>query len=319
MMQQSKIENIQVPCPICGDSNFKTLFHDQNRRDNINCSGTYVQCQKCSVIYLQSRPPWEHIVKFYSILNPKVTANAGNIDPEELRQRMSMPVPMHIKLLRKFRFRPHSWPLEKVQKESKCILDLGCGNGGKLLEFYKRGYQVWGVDVSPESVEVSKKLVPDGNFIQGQVDEVDLPESYFDYIRMDNALEHVSNPKAIINRCYKLLKKNAQVMLYVPHGRSLSMRLLKDNSITSWIPFHLQLFTKKSLEYFLNEAGFTNIKIYGYDPTPWLALSLVQWKNKGRASFVTSSPKYLDYLCKPLGSIAAKIGLAEELVAVAEN
>jgi len=101
------------------------------------------------------------------------------------------------------------------------------------------------VDVGEDAIRLCKELLPQGHFIQGELQETGLPDGYFDYIRIDNALEHVPNPKEVIAECHRLLRGGG--MVYVPRGRSLSMRLMKGNSIFAWIPFHLQFFTRKSL------------------------------------------------------------------------
>lgn len=146
----------QTFCPVCSASEYKILFRDHNRRDNIDCSGTYVQCCECSLVYLQDRPPWEEVVKFYSSMDENQTANAGRADAAVLRRRAESPVPNWKCVLRKARFRPHSWPLEAVPHGSKRLLDLGCGSGAKLFEFAERGYEVWGVDVGADANRDSK-------------------------------------------------------------------------------------------------------------------------------------------------------------------
>lgn len=80
-------------CPVCNCLGYKTLFHDYNRRDNIDCSGTYVQCKECSLVYLRERPPWEEIIKFDSSMDEDQTANAGLADAKELRRLAETPVP----------------------------------------------------------------------------------------------------------------------------------------------------------------------------------------------------------------------------------
>lgn len=196
----------EVLCPVCNSTEFKTLFHDHNRRDNIDCSGTYVQCKECSLVYLREQPPWEEIVKFYSSVDEGQTANAGQADAVELRRQAEKPVPKWKQILRKVRFRPHSWPLESVPQGSKRLLDLGCGSGTKLFEFAERGYEVWGVDVGEETIRLCKELLPEGHFIQGELQETDLLDGHFDYIRIDNALEHVPNPKEVLRKCRRLLR-----------------------------------------------------------------------------------------------------------------
>jgi 2-polyprenyl-3-methyl-5-hydroxy-6-metoxy-1,4-benzoquinol methylase len=304
----------QIECPVCGTLAYKIIFHDHNRRDNINCSGVYVQCKECSLIYLQERPPWEEIVKFYYSLDKDLTTNSGMVDVEELNLKVEKIVPEWIRLLRKVRFRPHSWPLESVPPGSKRLLDFGCGSGAKVLEFAQRGYEVWGVDVGDDAIRLCKKLLPQGHFLKGELLQIGLPDRHFDYIRIDNVLEHVPNPKEVVRECRRILSTHGRILIYVPHGRSLSMRFMKGNSISSWIPFHLQLFTQNSLKRLLVEAGFKDVCIYAYNPTSWLPLSIVQWKNKKQPSMKFNYPHWLTCVCYPVGWLATKFGMAEELV-----
>jgi len=291
------------------------LFRDFNRRENINCSGTYAACNECSLIYLNDAPPWEDIVKLYSYLDQNQKINAGQINAAELREQTESSVPGWKKILRKIRFRPHSWPLEPVQQSGKSLLDLGCSNTAKLIEFAQRGYDVWGVDLSTEAIDDSRKLLPQGHFYEGELTDVNLPGDYFHYIRIDNVLEHVPNPKEVVRECYHLLAKGGQILIYAPHGRSLSMQLMKGNSISSWIPFHLQLFTRKSLTLLLKDAGFTNIKIYNYYPNSWLPLSIMQLVNKKQQIMELDCPSWLKIVCYPIGWLTAIFGFGEELVA----
>ena len=306
----------ETTCPVCQSSRYKLLFSDINKREALNCSGTYVECRECSLIYLKDIPSWNEIVKLYSHLDQQQKANANQLDGTEERKQTETSSPKWQKILRKIRFRPHSWPTKPVSQPSKRLLDLGCSSGAKLLEFAHRGYEIWGVDLSADAIAKGQKLLPQGHFFVGELKEVQLPSAHFDYIRIDNVLEHVPNPKEVVKECYRLLAKGGQLMLYVPHGRSLSMRLMKGNSISSWIPFHLQLFTRKSLTKLLKEAGFSCINIYGYYPSSWLPLSIMQLKNKKQLTLKYDYPLLLKIICYPIGWLAAILGYGEELVAI---
>jgi len=310
-----KLNNIYTltSCPICNCSEYKILFRDNSRREKLNCYGSYVQCKYCTLVYLRERPHWEDIVKLYSILEDDITANTGNIDFDKLKYQVLKPISKWKKILRKIRFRPHSWPLETVSLNSKRLLDIGCGNGAKCWEFFERGYEMWGVDVSIDAINLCKQLIPTGHFIRGELQEISLPDNYFDYIRIDNVLEHVPKPYDVLKICSRYLKKGGQILIYVPHGRSFTMRFMKGNSISSWIPFHLQLFTHKSLKWLMNETGYTDIHIYEYYPTSWLPLSIMQWRNKGTKF---DYPAWLTLLCYPIGWLLSKLQMGEELVGV---
>ncbi len=307
-----------MPCPVCGSEQYKELFQDCNRRDALEYEGAYVECKFCSLVYLLNRASWEEIVRFYSTLDPEVTTNSGKTDIDELKQQIDKPVSKLRKLLRQFRFRPHSYPLESVPYKSKRILDLGCGNGSKLAEFAKRGYEIWGVDVSKNAIEVSQNILPEGHFLTSELSNINLTSNYFDYIRIDNALEHTPRPREVIKECYRLLKTGGQLLIYVPHGKSMSMRIMKGDSISSWIPFHLQLFTPGSLGRLMSGANFKNIQIYNFSPNTWLALSIMQRYNRKKAKQV-SPPAWLVWTTYPLGWLASKFGIGEELIGIGQK
>ena len=303
-----------MPCPLCESTDYNILFNDKNRRKDTNCFGTYVQCKECSLVYLQERPQRETIIKFYSSHLDGQIVNAALSDHQELWRPGKMQIPRWKNLLRKVRFRPHSWPTESVPQGSNRLLDVGCGTGVKLIEFAQRGYEVWGADVGNDSIRLCSEMLPQGHFIQGELQDCNFPNDYFDYIRIDNTLEHVFNPREVIMQCRRLLCHGGKIFIYVPHGRSLSMRIMKGDSISSWIPFHQQLFTRRSLYRLMTEAGFRNIRIFGYYPASWLPASITQWE-KGR--FNTRGNDYrmwLNLVCYPIGWMASKVGLAEELI-----
>ncbi|MDP8265653.1 MAG: class I SAM-dependent methyltransferase [Candidatus Aceula meridiana] len=309
----------QIFCPVCSTLEHKTLFPDHNRRDNIDCSGVYVQCVGCSLVYLAKRPPWEEIVKCYSFMDENQPESIRHNGEKKLSQEVQKPVPGWKQILRKIYFRPHSWPLEIVPQGSKRLLDLGCGSGVKLFEFAERGYEIWGVDVGIDAIRLCREILPQGYFLRGELQQTGLPDGYFDYIRIDNALEHVPNPKEVIRECRRILSKSGKLLIYVPHGRSLSMRFMKGNSISSWIPFHLQLFTRRSLKRLLVDAGFNDTRIYGYNPISWLPMSIMQGKGKNQPIAKFNYPRWLAYICYPIGWVAVKIGIAEELVAIGKE
>jgi len=290
---------------MCKKFRIKTFFVDRNRRDGIDCTGMYARCLDCGHVFLSDRPTWEVIEHFYSTIVPDCTANVrrndSNVVPPSLMKR----------ILRRLLFRPHSWPLSRASEQRNRLLDLGCGTGTKLIEFSQRGYQVWGADISPEAIQIARTVLPQAKLFVSELDSADLPNDYFDFIRIDNTLEHVDDPERLIARCSQLLRRSGELMIYVPHGQSFSMRVFKGNSVSSWIPFHLNLFSTKSLANLLRKNNFSQVRIRGYCPLTWLPISIVQ---SGFGSIQRS--KWLNILCYPFGWLFCRIGMAEELVGI---
>ncbi|GAI40708.1 unnamed protein product, partial [marine sediment metagenome] len=64
----------------------------------------------------------------------------------------------------------------------------------------------------------------------------------------------------------------------------------------------------------MKDAGFTDIHIYSYNPISWLPLSAIQYRRRKENTLKFSYPAYLNLVCYPIGWLAGKLGMAEELV-----
>ncbi|MFQ5913302.1 MAG: class I SAM-dependent methyltransferase [Nitrospinota bacterium] len=311
-MDESAVGQDSVPCPVCGGRRAHDLFTDRNRRENLPIAGTYSSCVGCGAIYLRKRPLWEDIKALYDPLH--YGPGDGGRGAEERGGSSRWKGLVH--WTRKWRFRPHSWPLEPAGRHPRRLLDVGCGDGRKLEEFAARGWEVWGIDVSPNALRMAAARLPGGRFLAGELEGLDLPHGSFDVVRLDNVLEHVPRPVETLQICHRLLNPGGRLICLVPHGKSLSMRVLGRYSISAWVPFHLTLFTRGSLRRALEGAGFGRVALYDFCPLQWPAASLFQllkspgWGNQ-------RIPRWWIWACYPFGCAAAWMRVGEELVAVA--
>jgi SAM-dependent methyltransferase len=313
-----KLEWRFVPCPVCNSSHARTLFEDCNRREKLSLRSSYVECRECSMIYLSPAPRWEQLAQYYDWLYATQSRETLAAREERLGDRPGL-IGQTMGLMRRFRFRPHSWPAEDGQ--GRRLLELGCGDGLKLCEFVERGWEVIGVDISRNALDEARRHAPSGKFYIGELETIGLPDGSIHVVRADNVLEHVPNPFEIAKQCVRLLSPSeGRLIIHVPNGRSLSMRMLGRYSNNSWIPFHLSLFSRDALHRMLSAAGFKRVDIATYSPIHALPSTLLQAIGRAHDPRGWGRMRWPVYLAlMPVGWLSDRMGLGEELIAVART
>jgi 2-polyprenyl-3-methyl-5-hydroxy-6-metoxy-1,4-benzoquinol methylase len=134
------------------------------------------------------------------------------------------------------------------------LLDIGCGNGQLLANLQGIGWQVQGVEVDPEAVEVAR-----GKNLEvrlGTVKDQNYSDSYFDVITMSHVIEHVHEPIILLEECRRILKTGGQIIIRTPNLQSLGHSLFKDAWRGLEPPRHLYLYSCESMKTIVERAGF---------------------------------------------------------------
>ena len=112
--------------------------------------------------------------------------------------------------------------------QGKKVLDIGCGNGYILAEYAKHGAEVYGVDISDTSVELTKKrfTIYGLNFNGGGVktenaEHLPFSDHMFDCVVSMGVLHHTPNTQQAINEAYRVLKPNGRMIMMFYHKNSL--------------------------------------------------------------------------------------------------
>jgi SAM-dependent methyltransferase len=144
------------------------------------------------------------------------------------------------------------------QKPGK-FLDVGCGLGFFIDGIRKHSkWEVYGVEITAGATEFARdRLGLDVR--QGQLVEIRYPDSFFDYIRLCNVLEHVTDPMTLLRECRRILKPEGVVLLRVPNGLVDTLDLLNFYRSNGNPPFsksgHVFFFPKQTLLHMFEEVG----------------------------------------------------------------
>lgn len=81
-------------------------------------------------------------------------------------------------------------------KAGSPVLDLGCGGGRNTIYLAKRGYEIYGIDLSNAAVDLCKKRLKKqgllGDFKQGTFNNIPYPDDFCDAVICIASLDHVS-------------------------------------------------------------------------------------------------------------------------------
>lgn len=99
------------------------------------------------------------------------------------------------------------------------ILDVGCALGS-FTRFLRHRFpksEIWGTDISHEAIDYCREMDRTIFYANHPIENTDeFEESYFDVITASHIVEHFEDPKEIIIKMRKLVKKDGKIILVIP-------------------------------------------------------------------------------------------------------
>ncbi len=170
----------------------------------------------------------------------------------------------------------------------KKYVDIGCGLGG-VLELMKE------VTNEPNGVELQKEIRELLNNIGFKVFAgIDDLEIDYDVISMFHVFEHILSPLEFLKKTASKLKSGGKIIIEVPHANDALLKSYqseKFKEFTLWSE-HIILHTKKSLTVYLENAGFKNVQVHGFQRFP--LSNHLYWLSKGLPNGQNILSKYND-------------------------
>lgn len=108
--------------------------------------------------------------------------------------------------------------LEMIKPGDGNFLDYGCGWGHFAIEAEARGYNVTGIDLSENEINICKLIYPESNRLRFEQKSIqELPDNSFDIVLSSQVIEHVHNCGNYLNEINRVLKKGGRLIISTPN------------------------------------------------------------------------------------------------------
>ena len=120
--------------------------------------------------------------------------------------------------------------------DGEVVLDYGCGPGNDLVGFavHTRAKKIIGVDISEKALELARGRLALHRLEPGRVElihsadsvqTIPLDDASVDYVHCAGVLQHTSNPQALLDEFYRVLRPDSQACVMVYNRDSVWLHL----------------------------------------------------------------------------------------------
>jgi SAM-dependent methyltransferase len=221
-------------CEVCGGEAFSPMFEMVGHR--------FVRCDACALERIDPQPTDETLGAIYG----HHYYDAWGLDRDGA-------------VVGDLKRRTFAHVLGKLPPGGGALLDCGAATGFLLEVARERGYDPYGVELSEfGATEIARKFGK-GHSFQGE-----LADARFDGVRefsvitMCDYIEHVRDPRAVLERARSLLREGGTIAITTPDTGSLSRRVMS----AMWTHYkieHLYYFRRSNLARLLEDVGFRDV------------------------------------------------------------
>jgi SAM-dependent methyltransferase len=155
--------------------------------------------------------------------------------------------------------------LDKIHPERGILFDVGAATGILLHISRDQGWQVEGIEPSAWAVNVARDRYH-LEIREGVFEQVILPKDHYTVVTMVDFIEHIPHPFDAISIAHKILSPGGTLCLVTPDINSFAAKIF-GQKWWHYRPGHLSYFSKKSLDFLLQRAGFGVVKSRRYSWT----------------------------------------------------
>jgi 2-polyprenyl-3-methyl-5-hydroxy-6-metoxy-1,4-benzoquinol methylase len=243
------IDNVEFELVVCG-------FCGNNHYDNYESLEDWniVKCKGCGFHYTNPRPKLSVLDKYYDSKYFKDVRHSKKFHNSDGTIRKTT----------ESYFNRIETIESNIEKRGR-LLEIGAARGGFLNVMKDRGWHVDGVEISKDAVGLAKEIYGIDLFLGIYQDFQ--PKEKFDVICMYQTLEHVPDPKQILEKSYRLLNEGGLLIVEVPNIKGFDIKKDKDRRYLVYdLPRHLNHFSPKFLVNQMTNMGYEILEVDRYYP-----------------------------------------------------
>lgn len=245
-----------MKCPVCGSATKSGTTQLWDDRYGYPGQFVLMSCPNCGHVYLDCNLTPGQLGELYTNYYPRKTFDLAQCKPHAEKSGLGA----WFNGLNSSAFR-------KVPKNVR-VLDVGCGFGQSLGYHTARGCDVYGVEADENIKRVAEKF---GYKVHvGLFDDSIYEAEFFDYVTMDQVIEHVTDPLSTLRGVARILKPGGTAILSTPNAGGWGAKLFGRRWINWHTPYHMQFFSRHSMRLAAEQAGLVVSEIKTITNSEWL-------------------------------------------------
>ena len=257
------LECVETACPLCG-SPLSTPFargrdYEYGTSDQ---TFSFVTCANCTHVYLNPRPSDATLHLAYPSDYYTLSGRHTSARSRLIARFKSLVVNGRLRFFR------------QLLAGRTSVLEVGCGDGSLLVDLKRKnpGIELTGLDMTLPKGAAARCLALGITVREVAVEQADLGREKFDLIIMNQVIEHVADPVAVMNKLAEALKPGGYVSIETPDPGGYDRRLFGKSFWGGYyFPRHLHLFGCRNLRRLVEQAGLTvEVQAHLLAPIIWI-------------------------------------------------
>lgn len=223
-----------INCAICNINQTSSLFNVSR----YNNSFSVVKCKNCSLIYINPQPEIKTLLDHYS---QTYDYSYMHRNKESKKDKSDVS------------------EITKLKPQKGRLLDVGCGTGLFLSAARKRGWEIFGIDVSEKAIKYGISYFRLPLTLEDLLNLAS--DKKYEVITMRHFLEHTTNPEVYIHKANLLLEEDGILLLELPNIKSFAAIISKQ--VWEWMspPAHLFFFSSITINLLLKKYNFEILSV----------------------------------------------------------